>query len=465
MVSGGERLSAWFGAGVLTVGVSAGLLAAAGAASADTGSAGSAGSSSSSHRTAAKKEHSSKKPPAAHGRAKRRADVPAAQAADVKPRGRATAVRAATVASNAVVPATSTHAMSVQRPVPVPRPTGLPAVATFVGNLVFGTITLLEQAVMGPPALPAGSTVTVRTSTLNVAGGYPASANWYFPDTDTPPTKMILLQHGLLATGPMYSYTAANLAEQTGAIVVAPTLVSNLLAGDGLWLGGDAMSRSVANLFIGDRKELTSSALAAGYAAQYGLSTEDAVLPEQFALVGHSLGGALVSGVAGYLAVNGGADNLVGVILLDGVPTRNIMSDALTRLADYQLQTGRNIPVRQIAAPPNSWNASSTANADLNALRPDTYNGVILDGGVHMDSMQGGNQLIQFLAYLFAGFPTEVNQIAVQDIAIQWLGAWFSGAPEDEPELGSTIVIPTPAGDAHAVVIGAPAAQTVTISV
>jgi hypothetical protein len=61
---------------------------------------------------------------------------------------------------------------------------------------------------------------------------------WYYPEGDEPPTKMILLQHGFLALGPMYSYTAADLAERTNSIVVTPTLRSNLFAGDSHWLGG-----------------------------------------------------------------------------------------------------------------------------------------------------------------------------------------------------------------------------------
>jgi hypothetical protein len=377
----------------------------------------------------------------------------------------AASVQQPAVSGDSVVePTTSTGTLKVQQPVPVHTATGLPALVAFVGNLLFGAVTLLEQIVTGPPALPAGSTVTVRTSTLRVASGYVVSANWYFPDTDTTPTRLIYLQHGFLATGPMYSYTAAELAQETGAIVVTPTLLSNFFAGDGLWLGGDAMFRAVANLFVGDREALTTSAIAAGYATVYHLDSTDAVLPEQFALVGHSLGGALVAGAAGYLALNGAADDLVGVIMLDGVPTGNTMPDALGRVADYEQESGRTIPIRQIAAPWNSWNSPSNANQWLEALRPDTYKGVILRGGVHMDSMRGGNALIQFVAYLFAGFPTKVNQAAVGVLAVDWLKDWFSGdtGEEDAPEGGSTIAITTPYGDAYAVVIGSPSAAAAT---
>ena len=71
-------------------------------------------------------------------------------------------------------------------------------------------------------------------------------ADWYYPDTEQPPARLIYLQHGFLASGPMYSYTAAYLAEGTNSIVVAPSLTSNPFAEDAFWLGGDGMHRAVA---------------------------------------------------------------------------------------------------------------------------------------------------------------------------------------------------------------------------
>ena len=67
------------------------------------------------------------------------------------------------------------------------------------------------------PVLPPGSTVTVRSSTLEIGNGQVVPANWYYPATDEPPTRLIYLQHGFLATGPMYSYTAAYLSEGTNS--------------------------------------------------------------------------------------------------------------------------------------------------------------------------------------------------------------------------------------------------------
>ena len=152
------------------------------------------------------------------------------------------------------------------------------------------------------------------------------------------------------------------------------------------------MHRAVADLFVGDREALTRSAVEAGYAKKYGLDPAEAALPQQFALVGHSLGGGLVSGVAGYTVDNGAAANLVGVILLDGVPTGDVLPNALAKLDAYeQSDGGRYIPVRVIGAPTNFFNSSSNANQALSEARPDRYNGVVLVDGVHMDAMQGGN--------------------------------------------------------------------------
>jgi hypothetical protein len=330
------------------------------------------------------------------------------------------------------------------------------AVVVNVGSLVINTLQALEALVQGPPVLPPGSTVTVRSSTIELNTGQRVAANWYYPEGDVPPTRMILLQHGFLAQGPMYSYTAANLAARTNSIVVTPTLPSNMFAGDDAWLGGAGMASAIADLFVGDRAALTESAIAAGYATRYGLNPETAALPTTFAMAGHSLGGHLVAGAAGFLAENGAARDLVGVITLDGVPLGTTMADALVKLDAYELATGHYVPIREIGAPANYLNASSNVKQALSAARPDRFNGVVLNGGVHMDSMQGGNPLIQFAAFVAAGFPQPQNPAAVQELAVSWLDDWFEGRTDvgDDLTPGATITIPTPKGTARGVVIG-----------
>lgn len=340
------------------------------------------------------------------------------------------------------------------------------AVIVNVGSLVFNTLQAVEALVTGPPVLPPGSTVTVRSSTVQLSNGQRVATNWYYPTGDTPPTNMILLQHGFFALGPMYSYTAANLADETHSVVVTTTLSSNPFAGDSFWLGGTGMSATIADLFVGNRAALTASAIDAGYATRYGLDPQTAQLPQKFALAGHSLGANLVSGAAGFLVDKGAADDLVGVILLDGVPTGKTLPDALAKLDAYAgSKGGHYVPVREIGAPLNLFNSASTVNQDLTAARPDRFNGVVLDGGVHMDSMQGGNPLIQFVAYLVAGFPQPQNPPAVAELSATWLNQWFAGDTDadDDLEPGSAIDVTTDRGTATGVVIGnAPAAKTLT---
>jgi acetyl esterase/lipase len=364
-----------------------------------------------------------------------------------------------------------THAV---RSVAIEVSASVTRLVTFVTDSVTSTVldlvSGLTKLIDGPPVLPPGSTVEVGTSSLKITETMTVSANWYFPEGDRPPDRMIWLQHGFLATGPMYSYTAAWLAENTHSIVVTPTLTSNYLApggngtpGSGLWLGGDAVHAVVADLFVDDRAALTASALDAGYAKQYGLDPDTALLPRQFGLAGHSAGGALVSGVAGYLAENGAADDLVGVVALDGVPTGDQLPSALGKLADYEERTDRYIPFRNIGAPTNQFNTQGNINESLAAARPDHFNGVVLAGGAHTDSIVGGNPLIQLGMYLFAGFPEQRNTSAVQTLMADWFNDWFDGDVTDGDGLapGSTLSIQTPKGVATGTVIGAPATATI----
>ena len=242
------------------------------------------------------------------------------------------------------------------------------AVVVNIGSIALTALQAVEALVAGPPVLPPGSTVTVRNSSITLSTGQRVAANWYYPEVDEgdpPPTRMILLNHGLLALGPMYSYTAANLAEETQSIVVTPSLPSNFFAGGTYWLGSTEMASAVADLFFDDRAALTKSALDAGYATQYGLDPVTAKLPQKFGLAGHSLGGNLVAAAAGFLAENGAADDLVGVITLDGVPTGTTMVDALRKLDDYEALTDHYIPIREIGAPPNLFNSSSNVKEAL----------------------------------------------------------------------------------------------------
>ncbi|MGA5541237.1 alpha/beta fold hydrolase [Mycobacterium sp. NPDC051198] len=325
-------------------------------------------------------------------------------------------------------------------PVTASRPA--PPLVNIVGSLVFNVVGAALQVFSGPPVLPPGSNVTVRSSTLDMPGtNQTVRADWYFPEDPDSATGVIYLQHGFMATGPMYSYTAAYLAEETNSIVVVPTLSSNLFDPNGEWIGGEPMQQSVADLFADDRPELTASASAA--------AGHPVTLPSEFVLVGHSLGGMLVTGAAGRMVDNGAVDDLAGVVLLDAVDTHGDMPEALDRL------TGTNYrPVLLISSERYVWNLDGTVGDELQTARPGTFNGVMLVGGRHIDGLQGANPILQFAEYLIAGFSQPQNVDAVKVISAGWINDMYDGtdngvhgAPQE------SIEIPTPSGTATAVVL------------
>ncbi|MBX7447071.1 hypothetical protein GR927_03615 [Mycolicibacterium sp. 3033] len=318
---------------------------------------------------------------------------------------------------------------------------------SLLGTIVFNVYGGLIRVFGGPAQLPRDSTVTVRSSTLEIdcGEGYEVPADWYVPAGPTP-QRLVYLQHGFLAAGPFYSYTAARLAESTNSIVVTTSLTSNFLACDGCWLGGSPMHRAVADLFADGNTALAESALAAGYSA----TLLDGV--EQVALTGHSLGGGLVAGTAGYMVGNGSADRLAGVVMLDGVGFGSVVPDALDALPD-------DVPIYNLAGRSYFWNISGAANTALSDARPGEFVGVRLVDGLHSDTMLGGNPLVQFALYLVTGFSREQNIDASEILNAAWLNDMFAGqatAPYyGDP--GEVLQIDTPRGLATAYVTPGPA--------
>ncbi|MEW5808220.1 MAG: alpha/beta hydrolase [Actinomycetota bacterium] len=329
---------------------------------------------------------------------------------------------------------------------PAPSPPRRAGLINVVGSLVLNTLVGLIHLADGPPVLPPNSTVTVRTSslTLPIGTGRSVQADWYFPEDADDSTRLIYFQHGFLASGPIYSYTIAHLAERTGAIIVAPSLSSNFFSPSAEWVGGSTIQRAVADLFVGDRAALTESAsTAAGY---------DVALPQRFVLVGHSAGGTLVTSVAGYLADNGAIADLQGIVMLDGVEPAGspFVSNALSKLrgADYR-------PIYLISSDRYFWSRNGDMADKLQLARPDDFNGVNLVGGRHIDYMLGGNKIIQFAEYLTAGFSKPQNIDAAEILTAGWVNDLFSGTRSQGVygAPGEQIAIPTPAGAADAVVL------------
>ncbi|QIV81129.1 hypothetical protein [Mycolicibacterium frederiksbergense] len=324
--------------------------------------------------------------------------------------------------------------------------TARPNLINIVGTAFFNLFDRVVKFFEGPPVVPPGRAVRLARTPLELdcGNGYTVDADWYFP-TETEPDKIIYLQHGAFARAGLYNVTASDLAVRNNAIVVAPSITSNFFACDGCSMGGDQMHAAVADLFIGDRAALTASALAAGW---------DAPLPQRFVISGHSGGGQLAGGAAGYYAVRAPADevyNLAGVLLLDTSALGGAVERGIARIP-------LDIPVHHIAASPALLNTYGDLNPVLAQLRAG-FVGVQLIGGTHNDAWRTTNGLAQFVGGLGGGFSQARNVDAVQELAQAWISDWFNGTHTDAyyGERGETITIETPAGQAQAYVIPGPA--------
>jgi hypothetical protein len=145
---------------------------------------------------------------------------------------------------------------------------------------------------------------------------------------------------------------------------------------------------------------------------------------------------------------NGSIDRLAGVIMLDGVPFDPGAADSLKKVPE-------NIPIYQLAAPRYMWNMDGVGSAALLEARPDQFIGVTLVGGSHVDSMRGGNPLIQFSQQLIAGFSSPQNVDAAQILMVGWANDMFAGDKADGiyGYPSQEITIATPAGPATAIAL------------
>ena len=140
------------------------------------------------------------------------------------------------------------------------------------------------------------------------------------------------------------------------------------------------MHEAMARLFDDHNTALADSAKAAGYPGP---------IPDRVVLIGHSLGGGAVIGIAGAMADNHTEDRLAGVIMLDGVPFDPTAVESIEKVDPA-------IPIYNLAAPRYFWNQFGVGTDALLEARPGQFIGVTLANGSHVDSMRGGNPLIQF---------------------------------------------------------------------
>jgi hypothetical protein len=196
------------------------------------------------------------------------------------------------------------------------------------------------------------------------------------------------------------------------------------------------MHQAMAGLFDPKNTALADSLSATDYEGKLSFT--------KVVLMGHSAGGGAVSGIAGYMTDAETDYRLAGVVLLDGVGMNGAMAEALKKV-------DADIPVYQLAAPKYMWNMFGSGTDELMTARPDApFWGVTLAGGSHVDTMRGGNFLIQFAQQLVSGFSTPQNVAAAEIIMVGWVNDMFDGDQSEGIYLsdGEEFSLETPAGQA-----------------
>ena len=314
--------------------------------------------------------------------------------------------------------------------------------------------------------------VLVGHSTLDIPCGpttYSARVDWYFPSQDAAgttvdPQGMIWVQNGFLANSGFYTALATNLAANTNSIVVVPTITSNPFSCFGCWLNGPSMQAGAASLFTGDRQALLNSAIAAGYTGADPATPP--TLPDPFILSGHSAGGGFAAATAGdYINAlqPGDPNNLRGVVMFDGVPGFGLLSSVAPLLRD------KGVPIYQIAAQNQIWNIWGLGTNELSAANPNAFNGVVIYHGSHVDSMLGGNPIVDFFAQLVTKFSPPGATQAVYTFADGWINDMYAGAAPVGPPYPSPSPLypaanqPVQVGQATAYGLPSPTGQRSTL--
>ena len=326
----------------------------------------------------------------------------------------------------------------------VPAPAG-------VQDAVASLPTTDSTPVFGPFYLtgtPNGvSGVQVGSSTLAIpfGAGVVAPADWYFPtqvDGTVDAQGVIWLQHASGTTGGSVASLAFDLARQTNSIVVAPSLPTTMN-----WsLAGDPAVRAVASLFVGDRSALVGSAVAAGYVGAAG------ELTGTFVLAGHSAGGGFVTAVAAdYADQNPASADLVGVIMYDGV-SQGAFDGSGSFGAQVAELDSHDVPVYQLAAPAQLWNAYGATTSALLATDPGRFRGVVLTGGSHVDAMVGSSPADEIVTQRVTTESLPGNAAATRTLAAGWINDLYVGATPEAPQYGLY------AAENHPILLGTAAA-------
>jgi len=287
------------------------------------------------------------------------------------------------------------------------------------------------DGVIVPPLSNGVTGVRTGSAVLDIPAGqngYAAPADWYFPtqaDGSIAANGVIWLQHGFLGFKSWYAAMAQQLAQQTNSIVVVPDIFwFDTPLCPGCYLGGEVMREAVAEMFQGDRSALNVSANAAGLRG---------ALPQNFLLTGHSAGGNFATAVGALITATPQVDNLLGVVMFDGVSRAPLFTDSLAAL------NAAGIPDYQIAAIAQRWNAWGVATELMEQYYPDRFNGVQIDNGSHADVIAGDSlfaQLAEIVSAILVRPSPPGAKEAVRTFATGWVNDIYAGYGPSDPFYG-----------------------------
>ncbi|MCB0923114.1 MAG: lipocalin family protein [Mycobacterium sp.] len=287
------------------------------------------------------------------------------------------------------------------------------------------------DSVIVPPLSNGVTGVRTGSAVLDIPAGengYAAPADWYFPtqaDGTVAANGVIWLQHGFLGFKSWYAEMAQQLAQQTNSIVVVPNIFwFDTPLCPGCYLGGEVMREAVASMFQDQRSALNVSANAAGL---------QGFLPEHFLLTGHSAGGNFATATGALITDTPQVDNLLGVVMFDGVSREPLFTDSLAAL------DAAGIPDYQIAAPPQPWNAWGVATELMEQYYPGRFNGVQIDNGSHTDVIAGDSLFAELAeiasAILVRPSPPGAKE-AERTFATGWVNDIYGGFGPSDPFYG-----------------------------
>jgi hypothetical protein len=281
------------------------------------------------------------------------------------------------------------------------------------GAALAGAVLIVVAAVAltaSDPEKAYADGISVASSPLEVACGdrtVSLPARWSIPDGQ--PTALAWVQHGFARTGERMADLADRLAAD-GLLVVTPTVDA---------LGGCSLSDAGA-IVAGIAEALAERAGGALLVSAREAGMEADSLPADLVLVGHSAGGAAMTGVAAELVGADAAGALRLLLLLDPVESRGGMMAA-------SLPTLDAVEVLAVAGEPGPCNADASGPAALAAARH-AFHGVRIEGGCHCDPEGDSTNLA---CTLVCGTPDEEHVALLRRLAGGWVADALAGTRTD----------------------------------